>query len=852
MDLNIKNYLLGHILYKEHLKLKAFAFILFLLILFTNHFVFSQERIQITAVNIGLNKLITNLRDKYAIDVSFNDDKLSAYKINLSKEFSTSDKALKYILKGLPFKIETINNVYVISDLKPGKPLNYLLSGNISDNISNETLPFSTIVINGLSLISDQKGNFSFSSKTDSLFKLKVSYLGFMELDTLVDAKNYLPIKLKKRNIELSEVVLSSGEKNIESNTFYSAGNLKINHSVGENLPGGSDNSVYNLLRLQPGILASGEQANDLLIWGSYKGQTKVSFDGFTLFGVRNFNDNIGAINPLIAKDLNIQKGGYGVSQGDRVGGIVDITGIEGNTIKPSLKIGLNNLTLNGIISTPLFKNTALVIAARQTYYNVYNPYQLSINVQNRQKKSSIIDYNVVPKYDFNDLNLKFSGKSITGDNYYISLYKGNDNYSSLFNTTQGRFKINGDDQEKNKQYGGAANYSKIWKKGSISNITLSSSRLNNQNDNNTFVNFSINNQNYSTLTELLNNNITEQCIKLTHLLPTKKSHNFLLGAGYIYDKTLLTKDSIDVRKLNEQNNSSRIYSFIENNYFINSNFKITPGLRVDYAGNLNKAYLQPRLAVKYQVNDQFKFSGSWGVYNQFIAYNATVDEQGNIKYDWTVCDNKKTPVYKARHWVLGLNYQKNNWWVDGDFYYRTTVGITKYIQTKTSRTNLKGDGRAIGIDVLIKKNYKGSTAWVAYTLSKTTEKYPIKNIINNQYQRAPQDQRHEVKFATIINLAPFYLSANYVYGSGFPSTNPLDNPNDNVLPYSRFDTALNYKFSRKRYSLETGISILNLFNTQNLKINNLERIPTEQTGSLNIYNQAVPFTPTLFLNLSL
>jgi hypothetical protein len=853
LDLNIKNYLLENILYKKLNNFRIAALFIFLLII-TSQTLFSQEKVKINANDIGLNKVIVHLRDFYNLNVSFNDDKLSAFKVNTNKEFSTPEKALKYLLKGLPLKLESLNNVFVISDLKQNKPLNYLLTGNISDAISNETLPFSTIVINGLSLISDQKGNFSFSSKTDSLFKLQISYLGYLKLDTLVDAKKYLAIKLQKNNILLSEVIFNTVSKNAESNTFYSAGNLKINHSVGENLPGGSDNSIYNLLRLQPGILASGEQSNDLLIWGSYKGQTKVSFDGFTIFGVRNFNDNIGAINPLIAKDLNIQKGGYGVAQGDRVGGVVDITGIEGNTAKPTLKVGVNNLTLNGMLSTPVFKNTALIIAGRQTYYNVYNPYQLSVNVLNRERRSSIVDYNVVPTYNFNDLNFKFSGKSIKGDNYYISLYKGNDDYSSLFNTTQGRFKINGDDEERNKQYGGAANYSKIWKKGSISNITLSSSNLKNQTDNNTLVNFSNNNQNFSTITELLNNNITEQSIKLTHLLPTVKNHYFLLGAGYIYDQTLLTKDSLNIQKLNEQNNGNRLYSFIENNYFITPKIKITTGLRLDYAGNLNKAYLQPRIAAKYQVNDQFKISGAWGIYNQFIAYNATVDEQGNLKYNWTVCDGIKKPIYDAQHWVLGANFQKNNWWIDGDFYYRTTSGLTKYFQTKTTRTNLIGDGKAIGMDILIKKNYKGSTAWVAYTLSKTTEKFLIKtkNTINNTYQRAPQDQRHEIKFATIINLNPFYFSANYVYGSGFPSTNPLDNPNNNVLPYNRFDTALNYKFSRKRYSLETGISILNLFNTQNLKINNLERIPTEQSSTLNIYNQAVPFTPTLFLNLSL
>ena len=54
-----------------------------------------------------------------------------------------------------------------------------------------------------------------------------------------------------------------------------------------------------NLLRLQPGILASGEQTNDLIIWGSYEGHSQVLFDNFTIYGLKNFNDNISAFNPF-------------------------------------------------------------------------------------------------------------------------------------------------------------------------------------------------------------------------------------------------------------------------------------------------------------------------------------------------------------------------------------------------------------------------------------------------------------------------------------------------------------------------------------------------------------------------
>lgn len=854
MSLIIKNYLRELTLFKNQNSICLFSFVLFFILISLKTPAFTQEKVVIKANNVTLNTVITTLRDNYALKVSFNDDKLSKYTINLEKSFTNAEDALNYLIKDLPLKLDFVNNVFIISNIKTNSNTKYLVSGNIIDAISNETLPSSTVIINGLTLTSDQRGNFSYTSNTDSIFRLQVSYLGYLKLDTLIKANNYLNIRLHQSTIKIAEVVLSSIQSNIESNTFFNTGSLKINHNISENLPGSSDNSVYNLLRLQPGILASGEQSNDLLVWGSYKGQTKISFDGFTIFGVRNFNDNIGAVNPLIAKDLNVLKGGYGVTNGDRVGGVIDIIGVEGNSQQPKIKIGINNLTLNGFVSTPLFKNTALVIAARQTYYNVYNPYSLNTNNRNNDRLNNIVDLTVTPDYVFNDINLKFSGKSDKCENYHLSLFNGTDKLSSAYNTTKGRLKINGAENELNKQFGGSAYYSKIWKKGAISSITMATSGLNYTEDDEVKLNFSNNNQNFNNIADLVNNNISETSVKFSHRLPTTKDYNVIMGTGYIYNQTTLTKDSLNFRQLDEKNYSSRFYGYSEINYFINQKLKFTPGLRVDIDLTLQKTYLQPRFATKYQINKALAVSASWGIYKQFIAYNATIDEQGDLKYTWTVSDGKKIPVYSAQHWVIGTNFEKNNWWINTDFYYKTTTGITRFVQLNNRRENILGNGRAIGVDILVKKNYKRNTAWVAYTLSKTTENYPIKvrNSIVNQYKRAPQDQRHEIKFAGILNVKSFYLSANYVYGSGFPSTNPFDNPSTNLTSYKRFDTALTYKFSAKKYRLETGLSILNLFNTQNLKTGNLERIPTEQASTINIYSQSVPFTPTLFLNFSL
>jgi hypothetical protein len=122
----------------------------------------------------------------------------------------------------------------------------------------------------------------------------------------------------------------------------------------------------------------------------------------------------------------------------------------------------------------------------------------------------------------------------------------------------------------------------------------------------------------------------------------------------------------------------------------------------------------------------------------------------------------------------------------------------------------------------------------------------------NNASRRAPQDQRNELKLAALFNLDPFYISANYVFGSGFPAGIFTLAGYQDDYNYSRLDASFIYKFLDRKLKGEVGLSILNMLNTQNLKYENFEIIPAFQTSSINIYTEAIPFTPTLYLKLSL
>ena len=153
------------------------------------------------------------------------------------------------------------------------------------------------------------------------------------------------------------------------------------------------------------------------------------------------------------------------------------------------------------------------------------------------------------------------------------------------------------------------------------------------------------------------------------------------------------------------------------------------------------------------------------------------------------------------------------------------------------------------GVDLYAKKYFSKHEIWASYTLSQTKEYFPY--FPDYEYSNAPQDQRHEIKGALLLNFNPLFFSVNYVYGSGFPDRPTFFNQDYERYPYSRLDAALIYRHSVKDYHFEVGLSILNLLNTENIKYSNFIRIPNAQSGSITVHAEAVPFTPTIYLNIS-
>jgi hypothetical protein len=831
---------------------KITQFILLSFILFHPLTVYPQG-ISLDTKNQPLNSVLIGLRNNYGMQLSFNDRQLSRYTVSADTTFVDQEEALKCLLSKLPFALSRSGDVFIISSSnKQENIVKYLVSGQVRDRVSKESLPFSHILFRDKWLETDFLGQFSCQTQDQPPYNLKVSYLGYYGLDTLVNSGAGLILDLAPSDIPIEEVVIFG--KNVEKsiNSGRNTGEIKINHHIAQFLPGNGDNSVFNLLRLQPGICAAGELANDLIIWGSYEGQSRVLFDGFTIFGLKNFNDNISAVNPFLAKDIRVLKGGYGPEYGERVGGIVDITGVKGAMESPDVKLSLNNLTLNGYLSVPVAEKNSFVMAFRQTYYDLYESSRLSFFSRpgrNGTNPGKGVDLNVYPDYLFRDVNLKLSGETDKGDNWHLSLFTGSDRFSYIAEDETSLDYIYNSADEKNIQNGGALFYSKKWKRGSTTQATASYSGAFKSSKDVTEVKSPIDSNIIFNNENLRETYIDEVDIRIDHKQPLSGHHTLEFGGGVIFDKVKFREDTSGIEIVNSLVSTPIFQWYGTDIIHLGKRVILRPGVRVDYPFNISKLFFQPRISLTIDATDHIRINSSTGRYNQFMALNSVIDESGNYRYLWTVCDNDKIPVLSSNHYVTGISYSLNDFEISAEGYFKSTSGLTRYVNLRNERNIYEGKSRSIGFDVFVKKELNGSTFWISYSLSRTEEYFPY--FISDNYRRALHDQLHEIKLAGIIDLEPFYLSGNWVYGSGFYVPNPFMNNIQSGKPYNRVDVSAVYRLSKKKYLFDAGISLLNVFNTENIKYSNFTRISVNVSSQFSIHAEAVPRTLTLFINFS-
>ena len=813
----------------------------------------SSQEIVFVAKDKPLNQLLLELREEYNISFSFDDDALSKYNISINGSYDNIEAALDAVLKDLPLAYMKSEEVFVIfpkdTRPKPKPPKRvFTLTGSILERNSGEVLPFTNVIINGNGMSADEQGRLLYKSARDSVFQVLISHLGYYLMDTLLTAGKHHQLALIPAREQFEEVVIR--EQLLENFVYtdYEAGVVKLNHNITRFLPGSSDNSVFNLLRLQSGILAAAEQSTELMIWGSYEGQSRILFDDFVLFGLRNFNDNISAVNPFIVKNIKLMKAGFDAEYGNCVGGIAQITGKDGYQNKTKLDVSLNNYTVNALLQLPIGEQSSFILGFRHTYFNLYDNKDVGLFKNLKTPKAS--ELTIEPDYSFRDVNMKYAWRNEQGLYLNASFLGGKDDFRYTVEEEILRRDLTKKTNEENQQTGAALRMGKTFSGGYNTDLKFSYSGLETGFKDAWQIAFPSSGNIIREYLLEVDNYTEELSLAWQNEWRMNEHHQFSGNVEYTLNKSSWVEDSMQVNIVDQQLRGSH-YSLIFQDRMTWGSLNFQAGLRINYLPYLDKINLEPRLHLSKQLGEVISLKAAFGIYRQFVAKSSVVDNYNNYRYMWVVADGETYPVLKAYHWVGGLAFDFNTTNISLEPYYKATEGLTRYINHRFwgYETIYQGKGRSYGVDFYLKQEINKHTAWVSYTLSKTEEHFDF--FPDEDYRVAPHDQRHELKLAAMIDLDPVYFSANYVYGSGFPiyisGTNPAEYER---TAYNRFDAALVYKFSAKWVFGEAGLSVLNVFNTENVLYSNLERVPTDQTASIEIYSQSVPFTPTLYLKL--
>jgi hypothetical protein len=210
----------------------------------------------------------------------------------------------------------------------------------------------------------------------------------------------------------------------------------------------------------------------------------------------------------------------------------------------------------------------------------------------------------------------------------------------------------------------------------------------------------------------------------------------------------------------------------------------------------------------------------------------------------WLLSDFE-IPSQKSVHYMTGFSRDVNNSTISLSGFYKSFDGLLDYAFRQGNLITeyedyeeqfFEGQGRARGLEVLIKQRIGDFMGWASYTLSKTEYRFDQLNL--GKYYPADHDQTHELNLFGSYQIGKFTLFSTWYYGSGRPYSNldVLDNiakgreANKKVIrlkraqknnfrfpAYHRLDIGGNYLVPLGQNSLRISGKIFNVYNRRNV-----------------------------------
>jgi ferric enterobactin receptor len=840
--------------------------------------------------------------------VAFDAQRLQAVNAKDEANGNSIEEFLSDLLKDSGFKYLYKHGSYLIirddSEFSGRSVRECQLTGSVIDSKTGEQLPFASIKLPDQSIgaMASTNGTFSIKNIVSNPVQIIISYIGYHTLDTLLNWTNpniNVVFRLKQEVTKIGSVDVIHSKSEIvdyRGNVDFAT---TINPAKLVDMPALVETDIFRTLQLLPGICYS-ESSSELSIRGGTSDQNLILFDGQTLYNLSHYYGVFSSINPNIVKDIQVYKGGFDSRYGERISGIVDITGKSGNQMKPAVCADINLLNVNLAVEIPVTKKLTFLAAGRRSYSDIYST-SFADNLFNqhipifRSSPDDIIKISE-PSFYFYDINGKLNYRISNNENISISVYGGKDFYENSYTYSSRAMYVSNSDSNSWKNYGISANWQKQWSSSFFSSLLIGSSGYTSTSSNNTQINrlqsggpehkFLPDSQNVFKTQNL--NELKDLSFSIRNTYDINSFNQFNFGFLIRKNDIFYHKDAGDIYIYDNTKQTSWISSlYAQDRLTVSENLVLKPGFRISYyAGNRN-IYLEPRFAANLSLSENFSCRMATGLYNQFISQVMAQQETGYNRSFWVLTNDSVNPVLKAKHLIIGATYNKKKFTLDVEGYYKHFNGIQEYIYISQFLRNtdfekyfppdpvnppppgeqvisnpsyfITGSGKSYGIDFFV--SYKGQyyTNWLSYSLSKSVHIFDMINY--GEEIPSLTDQTHQVTISNLFTIGKWNLGAILLFSTGRPfivnmgneMQLPIIRQYDRLPNYFRCDISANYNFLIKSLRIKTGVSVINLFNNQNYLDVNSRTFNFDDTSfsQINLI-QSQKLSLNVFLHISL
>lgn len=801
-----------------------------------------------TTKTTPLLALFTTLEETFDIRFSFVPNDVSDLKIVTPPSTLSLAETVAYLNENTPLNFKQIDDRYITVELKSTEKM---LCGRIIDADRNSPLEGATIfsVNSNFTSVSDQRGYF-YVSENNNAQMLMISYVGYetaqIPLSSLTE--NCLSIIMQPSISRLGEVVLETYltkgiAKQLDGSYLINTDNFGL-------LPGQVDGDVLQIAQALPGVESVDETISNINIRGGTHDENNILWDDIKMFQSGHFFGLISAFNPDLTKKVTVVKNGTNPRYGEGVSGVIDMRSKNQISQTFSGGVGFNLINGHAFAEIPISESLGIQVSGRRSINDfikspVYSIYESRIfqdsEITAIESNSSGVKVSSENDFNFYDFSAKLIWDLSENSNFQIN-FLTIDNDLAFTETLDDSSRSETSKLEQSSIVGGVS-WKQLWNEnlettlmGYASNYLLNS----------------VNEEIFTTQVLKQENEILETGVKLDANI--KLSEKFDIQGGYHFSEVGIanTQDVNLPRFRSFQKNVLRTHiAFANFQYTPNANkTRVNAGFRANYFTKFDEILVEPRLTVHHMLGKGFSVEALGEFKSQSITQRIDFESDflGVEKRRWVLADNMEVPIKKSKQISVGLIYNKSNWFINMEGFYKFVDGITasnQGFQNQFQFTRTSGSYTSKGVEFVLNKKTKRFSAWLTYMFMKND--YSFAALVPPDFPNN-LDIRHTTTLASTYTHNKLKLAFGLNWHSGKPYTIPLngqelileeglpaiqyDMPNEERIPdYFRANLAAEYLWNvSQRIDAKFNFAILNVFDSKNT-LNVRYAVDTDENG---------------------